>query len=88
MATRDYHWIGVEGVTYTLVYWDPSNRWWPRWFCWLIGHEPVYARHPDRDELQCYCGAHIATGYDLRRIVFPRRRWYSRFVRRLWRALP
>jgi hypothetical protein len=34
------------------------GRFWPRWLCWLLGHEPTEVVSPDRITLRCRCGSH------------------------------
>lgn len=62
------------------------ERWWPRWLCWMLGHEPTEHFRDDKDTLCCRCRTFEATR--LWTYIYLRDRsgklsWWTRLVGRL-----
>lgn len=57
------------------------ERFWPRWLCWMLGHEPTEWHDFERMYYRCRCGAEIAGD----EVVWRRGgfNWWRRLVERL-----
>lgn len=57
-------------VTYAVV--PPAPKLWPRWWCWLLGHEPCESHDLPLALYRCRCGANVVTKEWMRRSGLPR----------------
>lgn len=58
-----------------------QERYWPRWLCWLFGHEPTESADVACAWRRCRCGAYECGDEDLFRK--PHVTWWFRLVQRL-----